>query len=133
LDYLYRRRLFIDRRSGDEISYQYHTLFREFLLDRASNHFSLSELLDIKRAAAHLGEQNGDIEAAAKLFAETEGWQELIRMINGHAPLGQVVASGVALVVPEPQAYAMFLAGLGLIGFIGRVIKRASSKTSVRK
>lgn len=86
MDYLYRRRLFIDRRTGDEISYQYHALFREFLLHRANNHFSKSELFVIKREAAYLVEENGGTEVAAKLFAEAEAWKELIRLIVKHAP-----------------------------------------------
>jgi probable HAF family extracellular repeat protein len=42
--------------------------------------------------------------------------------------VGQVIASGS--IIPEPQTYAMLLAGLGLIGFIARQKKMASSKTS---
>ena len=37
LDGLYRQRLFTDRHSGNEVSYQYHALFREFLRNRALN------------------------------------------------------------------------------------------------
>ena len=33
LEYLYRRHLFTDRRRGEELSYHYHALFREFLLE----------------------------------------------------------------------------------------------------
>jgi len=31
---------------------------------------------------------------------------------------GQVVAVGTAAVIPEPEVYALFLAGLALVGFI---------------
>jgi hypothetical protein len=40
--------------------------------------------------------------------------------INNH---GQLV--GVGTVVPEPETYAMLLAGLGLLGFIARRRKTA--------
>jgi PEP-CTERM motif len=33
---------------------------------------------------------------------------------------GQVVASGLAFIIPEPDVYALFLAGLALVGFIAR-------------
>src|SRR6266540_771427 len=33
LDYLYRRHLFVDRRCGEQTTYHYHALFREFLHD----------------------------------------------------------------------------------------------------
>ncbi|MBY0475162.1 MAG: hypothetical protein K2Q13_08905 [Nitrosomonas sp.] len=87
LDFLYRRRLFIDLRAGDEISYQYHTLFREFLLARANKHFSGSELLDIKRMAANLAERNGKFKAAAELYAEIKEWTRLVEMIIRYATI----------------------------------------------
>ena len=40
---------------------------------------------------------------------------------------GQVIALGL---IPEPETYALMLAGLGLIGFIARGKKAASSKPS---
>jgi LuxR family transcriptional regulator, maltose regulon positive regulatory protein len=85
LDDLYRRRLFIDRRAGDEIYYQYHGLFREFLLDRARRCLSVSQLREIRRLGAELSAQNGQTEAAATLLAEAEEWVELTRLICDHA------------------------------------------------
>lgn len=82
---LYRSRLFIDRRVSTEISYQYHALFREFLLARASAHFSTCELQDLQRQSAHLLEQHGDAEAAAGLLAKVQAWEDLTRLINGQA------------------------------------------------
>ena len=41
---LYRRQLFTDRRAGAQITYQYHDLFREFLLARAEEPYSIDEL-----------------------------------------------------------------------------------------
>jgi probable HAF family extracellular repeat protein len=37
--------------------------------------------------------------------------------INNH---GQLAVEGRAVVVPEPEMYAMLLSGLGLIGFLAR-------------
>ncbi len=33
---------------------------------------------------------------------------------------GQVIAEGYASIIPEPEVYALFLAGLALVGFIAR-------------
>ena len=85
LDDLYRRRLFTDRRAGHEIYYQYHGLFREFLLDRARHCLSVSQLREIRRLGADLAAQNGQTEAAATLLAEAEEWVELTRLICDHA------------------------------------------------
>ena len=82
---LYRRRLFIDRRDGEEIQYQYHGLFREFLLDRARHCLSVSQLREIRHLGADLAAQNGQTEAAATLLAEAEEWGELTRLICDQA------------------------------------------------
>ena len=44
LDQLYRRQYFTDRRTEPRISYRYHDLFREFLLNRAESEFDASTL-----------------------------------------------------------------------------------------
>jgi DNA-binding SARP family transcriptional activator len=92
LDYLYRTRLFIDRRVSDEISYQYHALFREFLINRAKNLLSATDLGDIRRLGAGLLLGNGNAEAAAGLLAEAQAWKELEQLINGQA--GPLLAQG---------------------------------------
>jgi DNA-binding SARP family transcriptional activator len=86
LDYLYRHRLFIDRRGGEEANYYYHTLFREFLLTRGRKYFAEPELLEIKREAAGLLEKNGEAEAAAALYGEAGEWKEVSRLICWRAP-----------------------------------------------
>ncbi|MDF0673956.1 MAG: BTAD domain-containing putative transcriptional regulator [Nitrospira sp.] len=85
LNDLYRRRLFIDRRDGEEIHYQYHDLFRKFLLDRASRYLSVSQLREIRYLGATLAAQDGQIEAAAALLAEAEEWAKLTQLICDHA------------------------------------------------
>ena len=82
---LYRRRLFIDRRGGEEIHYQYHGLFREFLLERARHSWPVSQLRAIKRLGSDLAAQNGQMEVAATLLAEAEEWGELTRLICDQA------------------------------------------------
>ena len=57
----------------------------------------------------------------SSLVSPAEGPVRLERTpgINNH---GQVL---VTLVIPEPQTYAMLLAGLALVGFIARLRKTA--------
>ena len=61
--------------------YEYHDLFREFLLQQASASFSMKQLAKIRRAAAALLEQAGYIEDAAVLFRESGDWKELSQLI----------------------------------------------------
>lgn len=85
LDYLYRHRLFIDRRANGEVIYQYHALFREFLLDRIGDYFSTRGSRSILQLGAILMERNGDTGAAAELFAKAQAWEDLTRLLNSHA------------------------------------------------
>ena len=82
---LYRRRLFIDRRGGEEIHYQYHGLFREFLLERARHCWSVSKLREIRYLGAALVAKDNQTEAAATLLAEADEWGELTRLLCDHA------------------------------------------------
>ena len=66
----------------NEPIYQYHPLFREFLVSRAKNSFTQDEISMIQRSVATLLEQDGQIEDAVKLFCEShhfEGLKQLIR------------------------------------------------------
>ena len=51
---LYRRNLFIDRRQSDEPWYQFHSLFRVFLMSKAAVAFTPGELTATKQAVATL-------------------------------------------------------------------------------
>lgn len=88
---LYRRRLFTDRLAEEVISYQYHGLFRQFLLDRGALQFSTSELNDIRKLSAQACINMGHVDAAAKLYAQGEEWQLLRDLICENSPplLGQ--------------------------------------------
>ena len=66
LSTLNRHHFFTERLSGSGQDYQYHPLFRDFLLNRAKTAFSPDELADIQKEAALLLEQAGQIEDAAQ-------------------------------------------------------------------
>src|SRR3990172_2069093 len=65
--------------------YEYHDLFREFLVQQASGAFSTEELAKSRRAAAALLEQAGYAEDAAALHRESGDWKELSRLILSQA------------------------------------------------
>lgn len=65
--------------------YEYHDLFREFLLEKASGAFSGEELAGIRRSAAALLEESGYIEDAAALLRDVRDWEALSRLILSRA------------------------------------------------
>jgi LuxR family maltose regulon positive regulatory protein len=61
--------------------YEYHDLFREFLLEQAKGVFSGEKFAEIRKTAGVLLEQAGYVEDAAVLFLEAGDWKELSRLI----------------------------------------------------
>ncbi len=86
LDELHRRNYFITRQVSSEPIYQYHALFREFLLAEARRTFPAAQLGEIRRAAAGLVEAAGQVEAAAALLRDAKEWERLGLLILRHAP-----------------------------------------------
>ena len=78
LDYLYRQHLFTDRRrGGSEPVYQFHALFREFLLEEGRRRLTPDERRDaLDRAGGQLVSR-GEFDAAAALYREAEAWPAL--------------------------------------------------------
>ncbi len=85
LSYLHQNNYFTDRRFRAELVYQFHPLFREFLLAKAGETYSQTELAHIKLMAAEFLEIEGQVQDAAELFIETEDWEGLTRLIGRHA------------------------------------------------
>lgn len=79
--------------------YQYHPLFREFLLARARRTFSPTAQTAIRRQAAAILGEAGEIEDAAHLLVLTEGWEELAHLILQHAP--ELLTQGRLRIVQE--------------------------------
>lgn len=88
---LYQRGLFVDRHPDAQVRYHYHDLFREFLLDRCRVHFD-GELHSHKRTAARVAEQYGQLDTAVALYADTNSWDDLSRVICESAE--QLLAQG---------------------------------------
>ena len=87
LSTLNRNNYFTEKSIRSEAVYQYHPLFREFLLSRAKETFSHESLLALHRRAASLLDEDGQIEAAVSLLGEVSDWEGLVRLIMKHAPL----------------------------------------------
>jgi LuxR family transcriptional regulator, maltose regulon positive regulatory protein len=85
LDQLYRGHLFIDRRSGAELSYQYHSLFRKFLLSKLRETTAPQEWQMLNSRAAALLEYSDPMEAFS-LYCGSEDWSRAARLVVALAP-----------------------------------------------
>ncbi len=71
---------------GDaKILYEFHPLFREFLLDRAHAAFSETSLAALQRRAAELLDESGQAEEAATLYQAARDWPALAGLVLRHA------------------------------------------------
>jgi ATP/maltotriose-dependent transcriptional regulator MalT len=77
LSTLSRNNYFTEKRFDKEPLYQYHPLFRDFLLTRAKETFPPETLSLLLGRAALLLEEAGVTEAAALLFCDASHWDDL--------------------------------------------------------
>jgi LuxR family transcriptional regulator, maltose regulon positive regulatory protein len=80
-----RHNQFTKKNLQREPVYEYHDLFREFLLERATGVFSGEELAEVRNGAASLLEQDGYVEDAAVLFRQSGNWDALARLALSQA------------------------------------------------
>ncbi|HET7032834.1 MAG TPA: hypothetical protein VFJ48_06890, partial [Casimicrobiaceae bacterium] len=85
LEYLYRHHLFTDRRHGQEVTYHYHALFREFLLEQLAKRIAPDERRAVTARAGHLVSARGLISEALALFRDAGEWEEIRKLILAHA------------------------------------------------
>ena len=86
LELMYTERAFIERRDlPDRVSYQFHPLFRDFLLGHAARALASHEMTALKARAAALLAQEGELESAAALAIEGQDWPLLRGFILEHA------------------------------------------------
>jgi LuxR family maltose regulon positive regulatory protein len=88
LDYLCRRQLFVERRSGTDSSapvYQFHALFQAFLRQQAAAALGLPEQLALARTTAELLEARGCTDDAVPLYLEAHAWDSAAQLICRHA------------------------------------------------
>ena len=82
---LSRDHFFTERHNSADTVYQYHPLFREFLLFRGDRAYSAADRTELRKNAALLLERNGQAEPAADLLCAAGAWEELARLINTSA------------------------------------------------
>jgi DNA-binding SARP family transcriptional activator len=140
LDNMHRRHLFTNRRNVEraplpasikaigtapsEPIYEYHALFREFLLEKLAGDYTPSALRRLAQDIAVLLEQSGEIEDAFELNRIAQDWESMARLLIAHAPnllrqgRGQTLREWIARLpasVTENQPYTQYWLGVSLI------------------
>ena len=82
---LHRENYFTNKQAGPEPTYEYHPLFRAFLLSQAANTYPAARLTMIRRTAAALLDGAGHVEGAAGLLLDDEDWDGLAQLIHRNA------------------------------------------------
>ncbi|HEY1325795.1 MAG TPA: BTAD domain-containing putative transcriptional regulator [Casimicrobiaceae bacterium] len=85
LEYLYRHHLFTDRRHGEQLTYHYHALFREFLAEELARRMEPEERRAVTTRAAHLVSARGLHAEALALFRDAGDWEAMRALILRHA------------------------------------------------
>ncbi|MCL5885360.1 MAG: hypothetical protein M1377_08515 [Deltaproteobacteria bacterium] len=80
-----RQNQFTKKNLQREPVYEYHDLFREFLLERAVAVYSGEQLSEIRKTAATLLEESGYVEDASVLLRKSGDWNGLSRLILSQA------------------------------------------------
>jgi ATP/maltotriose-dependent transcriptional regulator MalT/DNA-binding SARP family transcriptional activator len=82
---LNRNHYFIEKLAGGARDYQYHPLFRYFLMNRAAAELPAAELSAVRRKAARLLDEAGQTEDSAKLYRDSGDREGLTRLVMAHA------------------------------------------------
>jgi ATP/maltotriose-dependent transcriptional regulator MalT len=107
---LHRNNYFVAlREARPEPVYQYHPMFREFLLARIQDSFPKDRRRALQKAAAEAMEAAGQVPEAVALFRESHDWDEMARAIVAHAEAmiaqgrGETVARWAEDLPPEAR------------------------------
>lgn len=99
LSRLCRNHFFTERNAAGEAVYQFHPLFREFLLTRVKESLSREGILRVQKRAAALLMEAGWIEDAIGLFIEGRDWDGVERTLLG--PAAELVSQGRSKTLEE--------------------------------
>lgn len=80
-----RKNYFTEKRTHGATVFQYHALFREFLMSRAKEFFSKAEFSELLAKAASILEESGQVEDAFGLMRETGDMEGISRLVLKHA------------------------------------------------
>jgi LuxR family maltose regulon positive regulatory protein len=78
---LRRNHFFTEQHAGAEAIYQFHPLFRSFLLTRMKESLSREGVLRVQKRAAALLMETGQVEDAVSLLRDAADWEELVRLV----------------------------------------------------
>jgi len=105
---LHRSNYFVTlRQAQPEPVYQYHPMFREFLLVRGADASSKERRRSLQKAAAGVMEGAGYVEDAVALYRESHVWEDMARLIGAQADVllrqgrGETLARWVEDLPPE--------------------------------
>lgn len=82
---LSHKNYFIQKHVYHQESYQYHPLFREFLLARAKHAYAHEDLIQLQHTAGQILELHDQVEDAGSLFRDGGEWESLVGLIIKHA------------------------------------------------
>ncbi|MFQ5756120.1 MAG: BTAD domain-containing putative transcriptional regulator [Acidiferrobacterales bacterium] len=83
---LVRNSYFVSEKlAPDQRLYQFHPLFREFLLSKEGEAFSEEERAELRGKAAVYLEQCGQVDDAVPLLLESDNWERVVPLILHHA------------------------------------------------
>jgi ATP/maltotriose-dependent transcriptional regulator MalT/DNA-binding SARP family transcriptional activator len=83
-----RRNLFLARQRapGGHWCYEYHPLFRQFLLDQGRRRLGADELREAQRLAASLLAEAGDVAGSIAMLRESDDWGQVLSLVLKQAP-----------------------------------------------
>lgn len=85
LEALHRKNYFTVKHGQASGTYEYHPLFRDFLLRRARSALPPAQLQALRRKAAALAQADGQLETAANLLAACGDFAGIARQVMEHA------------------------------------------------
>lgn len=85
LTHLHQQHFFTSRLNHSSAIYQYHPLFREFLLAKIADHYTPVEMENLKNKTAALLISQGQIPEAMQLFLDAENWEGMTQLITEYA------------------------------------------------
>ncbi|MCG6867073.1 MAG: hypothetical protein LJE58_16760 [Thiogranum sp.] len=85
LEDLARRNYFTTRHTSIATEYEYHPLFRAFLLTQLEQTSTAAELIALRRRAAQLLQDHGEYAAAAALLVEAGDWENGLPIVLEYA------------------------------------------------
>ena len=82
---LNRDNFFTERKSHSQAIYEYHPLFRDFLIDRAAESLGAAEVAALRTRSALLLEADGQVDVAALLLIEAQDWERVKGFVHKYA------------------------------------------------